>query len=77
MPSEVRLPRLSPGMQQGIIVQWLAAAGETVTKGQPLVQVESDKALLDVEAPADGRLARIEQPKGSKVPVGALLAVID
>jgi len=53
------------------------AAGETVTIGQPLVQVESDKALLDVEAPAAGRLARIAQPKGSKVPVGALLAVID
>jgi pyruvate/2-oxoglutarate dehydrogenase complex dihydrolipoamide acyltransferase (E2) component len=77
VPFEVRLPRLSPGMQQGIIVQWLVAAGETVTIGQPLVQVESDKALLDVEAPAAGRLARIAQPKGSKVPVGALLAVID
>ena len=77
MAQEVRLPRLSPEMQKGIVVQWLAREGQTVAVGDPLVQIESDKALLDLESPASGRLARIVQPKGRTVAVGELLAVIE
>ncbi len=77
MPHEVRLPKLSPSMKEGIVVQWLVREGEPVQAGEPLVQVESDKAVVDIEAPAAGRLARVAQPVGSRVPVGQVLAVIE
>ncbi|NLD72894.1 MAG: biotin/lipoyl-binding protein [Chloroflexi bacterium] len=77
MAQEVRLPKLSPSMQEGIVVEWLVREGDTVEAGQPLVQIESDKAVLDVESPTGGRLVRVAQPKGSRVPVGEVLALIE
>jgi pyruvate dehydrogenase E2 component (dihydrolipoamide acetyltransferase) len=77
VPHEVRLPKLSPSMKEGIVVQWLVHEGDAVSSGQPLVQIESDKAVIDIEAPAAGRLVRVVQPVGSRVPVGQLLAVIE
>ncbi len=77
MSVELRMPLLNPGMEKGIVVAWLASVGQAVARGEPLVQVESDKAVLDVESPVDGRLARIAQPKGSTVVVGELLGVIE
>jgi len=74
---ELRMPRLNPGMEKGIVVAWLVQQGDPVSRGQAIVQVESDKAVLDVEAPVDGHLRLVHAPKGRTVPVGALLAEIE
>jgi pyruvate dehydrogenase E2 component (dihydrolipoamide acetyltransferase) len=76
MPENVRLPKLSASMREGTIVSWLKREGETVQKGEPLFQLETDKAVMEVEAPASGVLARIVQGQGKKVAVDTVVAVI-
>ena len=59
MPTDVIMPALGMAQETGKVVRWLKAEGETVAKGEPLMEVETDKVTVDVEAPADGRLAAI------------------
>src|SRR5438132_14008014 len=75
MASEVKLPRLGQGMEAGTIVKWLKAEGERVEKGEPLFEVDTDKATQEVEAEASGVLLRIAVESG-EVPVGQTIAVI-
>ena len=56
MPFEVLMPPLSQTLDTLVLVEWLKRAGESVSKGEPLFLVESDKATLEVEAPATGVL---------------------
>ena len=76
MPTKVFMPRLSLTMKEGTVVQWYKREGETVTKGEPLVEVLSEKVTYDVEAPASGVLRKILVPDGEDAPVNAVLAVI-
>lgn len=76
MAQDVRLAKLSPSMKEGLIVAWLKGEGDRVSQGEPLFQVETDKAVTEVEAPASGVLARIVRPEGARVPVGEVVAVI-
>jgi pyruvate dehydrogenase E2 component (dihydrolipoamide acetyltransferase) len=76
MITEVILPQLGETMNEGTIVQWLVKEGDTVNKGDVLFQLESDKAVLDAEAPAKGTVLKILHPKGSKVPVLTVVALI-
>lgn len=76
MPVEVILPMLGETMDDGRIVKWFAAVGQPVQKGELLYQVETDKAVLDVEAPATGVLRKIFCDAGSTVPVLAVVALI-
>ncbi len=76
MITEVILPQLGETMNEGTIVQWLVKEGDTVNKGDVLFQLESDKAVLDAEAPARGTVLKILHPKGSKVPVLTVVALI-
>ena len=75
MSSEVKLPRLGQGMEAGTIVKWLKAEGDRVEKGEPLFEVDTDKATQEVEAEASGVLLRIAVESG-EVPVGQTIAVI-
>jgi pyruvate dehydrogenase E2 component (dihydrolipoamide acetyltransferase) len=75
MANEVKLPRLGQGMESGTIVKWLKSAGEHVEKGEPLYEVDTDKATQEVEAEASGVLLAIEVAEG-EVPVGQVLAFI-
>src|SRR5438132_7030073 len=75
MASEVKLPRLGQGMESGTIVKWLKAEGEKVEKGEPLYEVDTDKATQEVEAEASGVLLKIAVAEG-EVPVGRTVAVI-
>jgi pyruvate dehydrogenase E2 component (dihydrolipoamide acetyltransferase) len=75
MSSEVKLPRLGQGMETGTIVKWLKAEGERVEKGEPLFEVETEKATQEVEAELSGVLLRIAVVSGD-VPVGQTIAVI-
>jgi pyruvate dehydrogenase E2 component (dihydrolipoamide acetyltransferase) len=71
----VKLPRLGQGMEAGTIVKWLKAEGDTVEKGEPLYELDTDKVTQEVEAEASGVLLRIAVTEG-EVPVGQTIAVI-
>lgn len=77
MAKDVRLPKLDAAMQEGIIIAWLKAEGDQVTAGEPLYQVETAKAVTEIESPATGRLVRIVHPQGNTVPVGTVIASIE
>ena len=73
---DVQMPRLSDSMETGKIIRWLRREGEEVKKGEPLVEIESDKANIEVEAYASGRLSKILVPEGESAPIGAVIAQI-
>src|SRR5919109_1245511 len=75
MPN-VQMPRLSDSMETGKILRWLKKEGEEVKKGEPLVEIESDKANIEVEAYASGKLSKIVVPEGESAPIGAVIAEI-
>jgi len=72
---EVVMPRLSDSMEEGTIVRWLKQDGHPVTTGEPLAEVETDKATVTFEADADGTL-QILVAEGETVPLGAVIARI-
>ena len=76
MITRVVLPPLSETMIDGLIVRWYKREGDAVEEGEPLYDVDTDKATVEVSAPAAGILRRILVPAGDTVPIGALLAVI-
>ncbi len=76
MATEIIMPALGMAQESGILVNWLKAEGETVSKGEPLMEVETDKATVEIEAPASGILAHVTAAPGDKVPVGTTIAVI-
>ena len=76
MATDVILPALGMAQETGKVVQWLKAEGEQVTKGQPIVEVETDKATVELEAPADGVLTGFAAAAGDDVPVGQVIAQI-
>jgi len=67
------LPDLGEGLQEAEIVAWHVGEGDRVVTDQPLVSVETDKAVVDIPAPRSGRIARLLVKAGERVPVGAAL----
>lgn len=76
MATNVILPALGMAQETGLIVRWLKAEGEAVKKGEPLLEVETDKATVEIEAAADGILSGIVAAAGNEVPVGQVIAQI-
>jgi pyruvate dehydrogenase E2 component (dihydrolipoamide acetyltransferase) len=76
MATQVILPALGMAQETGIIVRWLIGEGQEVTKGEPLVEVETDKATVEIEAPASGILANVNGTIGVDIPVGQVIASI-
>jgi len=76
MVTKVIMPKFGLQMKDGIIVEWLKKEGDEVKKGELLLVVETDKANIEVEAPASGILKVIIEKEKSLVPVGGLLAMI-
>ncbi|TEU08482.1 MAG: 2-oxo acid dehydrogenase subunit E2 [Anaerolineales bacterium] len=76
MATTVILPKLGQTMEEGTIVQWLKKEGDTIGRGDVLFQVESDKAVLEVEAKTRGVLRKILVDKGNKIPVLTPVAII-
>ena len=74
---EMRLPNLAAGMEVGTVLSWLKRPGEPVVEGEPIVEVEADKANHELEAPASGTLSEIVAEVGDEVEVGGLLAIIE
>ena len=76
MAFSVVMPALEMAQETGKLVAWRKAEGESVTKGEPLLEIETDKAVLEVESPADGILAGVKAQAGDVVPVGITIAWI-
>lgn len=76
MATNVIMPALGMAQESGVLVSWLKGEGDPVVKGEPLMEVETDKATVEVEAPASGFLGTILAQKGDVVPVGQTIAWI-
>ena len=76
MAKDVIMPVLGMNQDTGLLVTWHKQAGDTVEKGEPLMDVETDKAVMEIEAPAAGILTDVRASEGEEVPVGDVIAVI-
>ncbi|MFN3973240.1 MAG: biotin/lipoyl-containing protein [Gemmobacter sp.] len=76
MAHEVIMPALGMAQETGLIVAWIKAPGDAVKAGEPLMEVETDKATMEVEAQADGYLTDVRYEAGQDVPVGKVIALI-
>jgi len=76
MAFSVVMPALEMAQETGKLIAWRKKEGDRVTKGEPLLEVETDKAVLEVEAPADGILTAISAAAGADIPVGKTIAWI-
>jgi len=74
--TKVEMPLLSQTMSEGTVSRWIRQEGEELQKGEPLLEVETDKALVEVPAPEDGVLLKILAEVNQSVPVGGLLGVL-
>jgi pyruvate dehydrogenase E2 component (dihydrolipoamide acetyltransferase) len=77
MANEFTMPKLGHLMEEGTVVRWLKEPGERVEKGEVLLEVETEKAVLEVEAPFEGVLQEILVEDGQEVPVGTPLALYE
>jgi len=76
MPANVIMPALEMAQETGKVIRWLKTPGSTVTKGEPIVEIETDKITVEIEAPASGVLRDVTALEGEVVPVGRTIAVI-
>jgi len=73
---EIVMPALEMSQEKGLLVRWLKAEGQFVHKGEPLMEIETDKALTEIESPDSGVLSQISARPGEEVPVGQVIAVL-
>ena len=76
MAISVVMPALEMAQETGKIISWLKQEGDTITKGEPLLEIETDKIVVEIEAAADGVLAGVKSREGAEVPVGQTIAWI-
>lgn len=76
MAISVVMPALEMAQETGKLISWLKKEGESVAKGEPLLEVETDKAVMEIESPGDGVLAGVKVQAGTEVPVGQTIAWI-
>ena len=76
MAISVVMPALEMAQETGKLVAWRKREGESVAKGETLLEVETDKAVMEIEAPGDGILAGVKVQAGAEVPVGQTIAWI-
>src|ERR1700741_4238640 len=77
MPTEVILPRVDMDMTEGRISRWYVDEGASVAKGQPIFEIETEKAAMEVEAPASGVIRDLNLALDVPLPVGSIIAWID
>jgi pyruvate dehydrogenase E2 component (dihydrolipoamide acetyltransferase) len=76
MAISVVMPALEMAQETGKLISWLKKEGEAVVKGEPLLEIETDKAVMEIESPGDGVLAGVKIQAGTEVPVGRTIAWI-
>ena len=74
---DVMLPKLADTQVEGTVSRWLKRRGDQVARGEPLVEVETDKVNSELESPYEGLLTEILTAEGATVPVGEVIARID
>jgi len=74
---EFELPDVGEGIAEGELVNWIVNEGDTVTEDQPVAEVETDKAVVDVPSPFDATVAELRAEEGEMVPVGDVIVVFD
>ena len=77
MQIEVKVPALSESVSEATLVSWHKKAGEAVKRDENLIDIETDKVVMELPAPADGVIVKILKPDGSSVTSGDIIAVID
>ena len=70
MATEVIMPALEMSQEQGVLVRWLKSEGELVARGEPLMEIETDKAVMEIEAAGSGILSNVTAREGDEIPVG-------
>src|SRR3984957_11573730 len=76
MAVSIVMPALEMAQETGKIISWLKKEGDSIAKGEPLAEIETDKVVLEIEATADGVLAGVKAAAGDVVPVGQTIAWI-
>ena len=76
MPTNVIMPALELAQETGKVLRWLKAPGDLVRKGESIVEIETDKVTVEIEAPASGVLQDVTAHAGDVVPVGQTIALI-
>jgi pyruvate dehydrogenase E2 component (dihydrolipoamide acetyltransferase) len=76
MAYEFKLPDLGEGLTEGEVARWLVEEGQEIAEDDPLVEVQTDKATVEIPSPAAGKVSRILVAEGEVVPVGTVLVVI-
>jgi len=77
MPFEMKLPDIGEGVAEGEIVRWMVKPGDAVQEHQPLVEVMTDKATVEIPSPRTGIIASLHAAEGEVVPVGAVIVAIE
>ena len=76
MSAEIIMPKMGDAMTEGKVVRWYKKQGDAVKKGEPVLEIETDKVNLDLEAEQDGTIGEVAADEGQTVPVGGRLAMI-
>ena len=77
MTTKVNFPKAGMGIDEGTVVRWLRTVGDRIQKGDVLVEIETAKAVQEVEAPVSGTLLQILVPEGGAAAVNTSLALIE
>ena len=77
MSTKLILPKWGMGIEEGTVSRWLKSIGDRVQQGEPIVEIETAKAIQEVESPATGVLTRILLAEGETAPVNSEIAEID
>jgi pyruvate/2-oxoglutarate dehydrogenase complex dihydrolipoamide acyltransferase (E2) component len=77
MRTEIRMANLGFDMESGVIGSWLKRVGDQVERGEAIVEVETDKATIEMEASQSGTLVEIVAEAGAEVPVGEAIAYLE
>src|SRR5436190_16851894 len=76
MATQVVMPKLSPTMEEGQLARWLKKEGDQVAMGEPLAEIDTDKATMEMQALANGVLRKILIKEGESAPLGQVIAII-
>jgi pyruvate dehydrogenase E2 component (dihydrolipoamide acetyltransferase) len=76
MPISVVMPALEMAQETGKLISWFKKEGDSVAKGEPLLEIETDKAVMEIESPGEGILGGVKAQAGAEVPVGQTIAWI-
>ncbi|MEJ7633125.1 MAG: biotin/lipoyl-containing protein, partial [Rubrobacteraceae bacterium] len=73
---EVFMPKMGDAMEEGTLLKWLVSEGDDISEGDPIAEIETDKASMEIEAEDSGTLAQIIAQEGDDIPIGGAIAFI-